>query len=89
MAREDAAVAPRNAAGGGQFDADGEMAAALTEWTALKKAAEQDLAAHAPSGLKIGARLVLGGVIALVAANLGFLLFDLNHKSYGDGPILA
>ncbi|HXT60082.1 MAG TPA: hypothetical protein VN699_15690 [Pirellulales bacterium] len=89
MAREDAAVAPRNTAGGGQFDADGEMAAALTEWTALKKAAEQDLAAHAPSGLKIGARLILGGAIALVAANLGFLLFDLNHKSYGDGPILA
>lgn len=89
MAGKDAAVAPRKTVGGGQFDADGEIALALAEWTALKATAEWNLAKRAPAKLRIGACVVLGLALAFVAANLGFLLFDLNHKSYGDGPILA
>lgn len=45
----------------------------------------------APSvwSLTIATRLVLATAVALVTAQLAFLILDYQHKSYGDGPILA
>lgn len=39
--------------------------------------------------LKLLTRLALAGAIVSVTLNLGFLVYDLHHKSYGDGPMLA
>ncbi|HVW35956.1 MAG TPA: glycosyltransferase family 39 protein [Pirellulales bacterium] len=39
--------------------------------------------------LKFLTRLALAAAIVSVTLNLGFLVYDLHHKSYGDGPMLA
>jgi len=45
--------------------------------------------ARVPSALKVTARLLLGASLAAVIAVYALQTFDLDRKSYGEGPILA
>jgi len=58
-------------------------------WRTERASATEPRWAPSLSSLKIGARLALATAIALVTMHLTFLIFDFQHKSYGDGPILA
>jgi hypothetical protein len=87
MERKDAAVAALQTA---QRPKAVFRGAANTSTPAQDPAAPQVTAPHeAPLAWKLAARTVLCLSIAAVTTYLYSLIFDLHHKSYGDGPMLV
>ena len=58
-------------------------------WRAARAAAAEADPPGAPVALKMLTRLSLAAAIGFVTLHLAFLVVDYDHKSYGDGPMLA